>query len=79
MSNGEQLSLPYNLFASKTDIGVCCAIRLDRPIPGFLNGAEWEHRGLLTDAASTPRDFNARAAHEAAGLNSYYLFTALRS
>lgn len=79
MNAEERLSLSYNLFASKADVGVRCAIRLDRPVPSFLNGEEWEYTGLLTDAASAPRDFNATAARSAAGLPGYYLFTALQS
>ncbi|MBX9934883.1 MAG: hypothetical protein K2Y56_25815 [Methylobacterium sp.] len=78
MIHEQQVPLTYNLFASKADVGVCCAIRVDRPVPDFLNGMEWEHRGLLADAASSLRDFNARAAQQAAGLTGYYLFTALR-
>ncbi len=79
MTHGEQRSQPYHLFASKADVGVCCATHLHKPVPRFLNGGEWEYRGLVSDAASTPRDFNADAAQAAASRNGYYLFVMLRS
>ena len=78
MAHLTQLSSPYQLFASRRDIGVCCAVRQDRTMPRFLADETWEFRGCIADATQVPVDLNLRVAQASINLMGYHLFVALR-
>jgi hypothetical protein len=73
-----QLPSPYQLFASRTDEGVLCAVRQDRDVPSFLHGEGWAFSGVLADLNAAPADFDLKAAQAGSALMGYYLFLALR-
>jgi hypothetical protein len=76
MAHDEPLSVSYSLFAQDGEDSLCCAVRQDQPVPGFV--AHWQFRGTVTDSLDAPPDFKPRAAQAATQLTGFYLFVDLR-
>ncbi|GEP03867.1 hypothetical protein [Methylobacterium oxalidis] len=76
MPDEEGSFLSYSLFAKEPDCGLCCAVRQDQPLPGFVEG--WSYAGTIADMREAPPDFRPRAAQAATSLTGYYLFLSLR-
>jgi hypothetical protein len=74
----QYLPQSYNLFLHKLDLGLCCAVPQDEPVPAFIGGG-WELGAVLSQTTGLPRDFNRHAAQAAIRLNGYYLFARLQS
>ena len=70
---------PYQLFASRTDVGVLCAVRQDRAVPSFIHAEAWIFSGVVNDLGAAPADFNFKAAQAGSALTGFHLFLALRS
>jgi hypothetical protein len=64
----------YNLFRSKSETGVYCAVPEDRAVPGFLTGEGWEFSGKAGPQSSAPVGFNGAAAVTGVRFNGFYLF-----
>jgi len=64
----------YNLFRSKSETGVYCAVPEDRVVPGFLTGESWEFSGKADPQSSAPVGFNGAAAVAGVRFNGFYLF-----
>lgn len=79
MDQHAQLPSPYHLFASRTDVGVLCAVRQDQVVPRFIDGEAWTFSGVVTDLDTVPADFDLKAAQAGSALTGYHLFLALRS
>ncbi len=65
----------YNVFRRRQYPALRCAVRQDRPVPGFIHGVIWEYGGTVMEERP-PEGFRpeqAQAATESAG---YYLFRA---
>ncbi|HEV7439384.1 MAG TPA: hypothetical protein VGN94_07120 [Methylobacterium sp.] len=67
----------YSLFAQDQDGGLCCAVRQDQPVPGFVAG--WMFKGVIAEAGDAPLDFKPHAAQAATALTGFYLFHSLRT
>jgi hypothetical protein len=64
----------YNLFRSKCQEGLYCAVPEDRAVPPFVNGDLWEFGGKVDQQLSPPLGFNGNAAHTSVRFNGFYLF-----
>jgi hypothetical protein len=70
----------YNLFLRKQEPDHCCAVRQDKPIPGFVQGGEWEFGGTVEDTgAETPAGFQRSAAQVATQSEGFYIFKVARA
>jgi len=71
-----QLATGYNLFRRRHEPGLCCAVRHDKPVPSFVESAEWEFAGTVYDDGPmpVPVGFKLRAARQATVVNGYYVF-----
>jgi hypothetical protein len=79
MERQDWFASPYRLFSSRTEIGVCCAVRHDQILPAFIHGKSWIFSGIVADPSQAPTDLNLRAAQASTALTGYHLFLALRS
>ena len=64
----------YNLFRSRSESGLYCAVPEDRAVPGFLTGDLWEFSGKADRQGSAPLGFNGAAATAGVRFNGFYLF-----
>ena len=69
----------YNVFRRKQQPALRCAVRQDRPVPGFIQGETWEFGGTIKGSQPTPAGFRPEAATQAMRLTGYYLFHALQA
>ncbi|GJE41234.1 hypothetical protein [Methylobacterium soli] len=67
----------YSLFAQDQEGGLCCAVRQDQAVPGFVAG--WMFKGVIAQAGDAPPDFKPQAAQAATALTGFYLFHSLRT
>ena len=77
MMNQRLAAIRYNLFRRKAEQHLYCAVPEDRPVPKFVDGAEWEYRGRVADDDAPPPGFRDEAAAAAARVNGYYIFQAV--
>jgi hypothetical protein len=70
----DQLRDAYNVFLRKHKPGLCCAVREDMPVPGFLDAARWSYGYTARSKADVPAAFQSEAAHEASSRLGFYLF-----
>lgn len=78
MDRHAKLPSPYHLFASRTDVGVLCAVRQERDIPSFIHDEAWTFSGVVADLDAASADFDLKAAQLGSALTGYHLFLALR-
>ena len=64
----------YNLFRSKGQEGLYCAVPEDHAVPNFVTGDHWEFSGKVDQALSAPLGFNDGAATAGVRFNGFYLF-----
>ncbi len=69
-------AIPYNLFRRRSAPDLFCAVAQAHPVPGFIEGDEWEFVGSATDERDAPLGFQAKEARFGARLNGFYLFLA---
>jgi hypothetical protein len=69
-------TVPYNLFRRRCSPDLLCAVAQAHPVPGFIDGSEWEFIGSAADERDAPQGFQAKEAHFGARLNGFYLFLA---
>jgi hypothetical protein len=74
MRDGETIMTTYNLFRSRSQDIVCCAVPEDRAVPLFLTGATWEFCGKIEQPRAAPVGFDADAATYGVRFNGFYLF-----
>jgi hypothetical protein len=67
-------SLVFNVFRRRANEDLCCAIRLERPLPAFINEAAWEYVGFIGDNDEAPIGFLPQAAWYADQLIGFYVF-----
>ncbi|MGY2049866.1 hypothetical protein [Methylobacterium sp. JK268] len=68
----------YTVFRRKEKPALRCAVRQDRPVPGFVSGDGWEYAGTV-DGETAPAGFRAKAAREATSQVGYYVFYVLNA
>jgi hypothetical protein len=66
----------YDLFRSRDEPELYCAVPEDRPAPAFLGSEPWQVAGQVTEADPMPVGFDREAARIGACLNGFYLFVA---
>ncbi len=64
----------FNLFRSKSEDGVYCAVPEDCAIPRFVTADLWEFSGKIDDGLSAPVGFVGEAAASGIRFNGFYLF-----
>lgn len=64
----------YNLFRSRCETGLYCAVPEDRIVPRFLTGNLWEFSGKADQKILAPVGFNSAAAATGVRFNGFYLF-----
>ena len=64
----------YNLFRSKCQDGLYCAVPEDRTVPAFVKADSWEFGGKVDHALTPPLGFNGTAAKAGVRFNGFYLF-----
>lgn len=64
----------YNLFCSKANEGIVCAVPEEYAVPGFVTERAWAFGGKVDGPASQPTGFDGRAAETAVRFNGFYLF-----
>jgi hypothetical protein len=65
----------YNLFRSRLEPDLVCAVPEDRPVPTFIKAPNWTYAGR-TDAVAQGA-FDPEMARTAVRSNGFYLFVAL--
>ncbi|TXN68122.1 hypothetical protein [Methylobacterium sp. WL6] len=65
----------FNVFRRRQSPELRCAVRQDRPVPLFIDGAVGEFSGTVV-GEKPPAGFQAGEAHEAMLSAGYYLFRA---
>lgn len=65
----------FNVFRRRQSPELRCAVRQDRPVPGFIDGAIWEFSGTVV-GEKPPAGFQSDEAHEAMQGVGYYPFRA---
>jgi hypothetical protein len=66
----------YELFRSRHEPELYCAVPEDRPAPAFLQSDRWQVAGRINEADPTPLGFDREAARIGVRLNGFYLFVA---
>ena len=66
----------YNLFRSRQQPDLLCAVPEDRPLPGFLRWEQWTYERPLRAPDARPAGFHPRAASAGVRFNGFYLFQA---
>jgi hypothetical protein len=69
----------YDLFRSRDEPELYCAVPEDRPAPAFLASQPWQAAGQMAEADPMPLGFDREAARIGACLNGFYLFVAFSS
>jgi hypothetical protein len=66
----------YDLFRSRSEPEIYCAVPEGRPGPAFIYSDRWLPVGRLDEAAPAPLGFDRKAAEIAVRFNGFYLFIA---
>lgn len=66
----------YNVFRHREKPELYCAVRQDKPVPGFLEGTCWAYSHTLQDMAAVPVEFRPVAAEDATRQLGFYVFHA---
>jgi hypothetical protein len=66
----------YDLFRSRHEPELYCAVPEGRPGPAFVHSDRWLPVGRMDEAAATPPGFDRKAARVAVRFNGFYLFIA---
>jgi hypothetical protein len=66
----------YDLFRSRDEPELYCAVPENRPAPAFLGSEPWQVAGRLAEADPMPLGFDREAARIGVRLNGFYLFVA---
>jgi len=66
----------YDLFRSRDEPELCCAVPEDRPTPAFLESEQWQGAGQMDEADPMPLGFDREVARIGVCLNGFYLFVA---
>lgn len=64
----------YNLFRSKGQHALYCAVPEDCIVPTFLTAADWEFSGRLDEGGGRPFGFDMRAADTGVRYNGFHIF-----
>lgn len=64
----------YNLFRSRGQHPLYCAVPEDCIVPAFLTAAVWEFSGRIDERAERPFGFDTRAAAAGVRYNGFHLF-----
>jgi hypothetical protein len=70
------LGTRYDLFRSRSEPELYCAVPEGRPRPVFVHSDRWLPVGRMDEAAPTPLGFDRKAAEVAVRFNGFYLFVA---
>lgn len=74
--NSPVLQSRYNLFRSRHDPGLHCAVPEDRPVPRFIEPETWQFVGLIEETDPLLLGFDRKAATVGVRFNGFYLFVA---
>jgi hypothetical protein len=66
----------YDLFRSRHEPELYCAVPEDWPAPAFLQSDQWQVAGQMDEADPVPLGFDREAARIGIRLNGFYLFVA---
>jgi hypothetical protein len=66
----------YDLFRSRHEPELYCAVPEGRPGPAFVHSDRWLPVGRLDEATPAPLGFDRKAARTAVRFNDFYLFIA---
>ncbi len=66
----------YDLFRSRHETELYCAVPEDRPSPAFIQSDQWQAAGQMDGTAAAPLGFDREAARIGIHLNGFYLFVA---
>lgn len=66
----------YDLFRSRHEPELYCAVPEGRPGPAFVHSDRWLPVGRMAEAASVPLGFDRKVARVAVRINGFYLFVA---
>ncbi|WP_371680064.1 hypothetical protein [Microvirga sp. KLBC 81] len=75
VESSARVSPAYNLFRSRLESDLFCAIPEDRPVPIFIEAPNWTYAGRADALAQGV--FDLEAARTAVRFNGFYLFVAL--
>lgn len=64
----------YNVFSRRHEPAIRCAIVLERPVPSFVQGEEWEFSGTVRPSDPAPPGFRHRRAEDGTRVVGYYLY-----
>lgn len=67
----------WNIFGRTEQAGIRCAIRQDRPVPTFIQGAAWEFVAAIRAGEPVPSWFRLQMARHSMRRLGYYLFLSL--
>jgi hypothetical protein len=67
---------PYDLFRSRHEPELYCAVPEGQPRPAFVYSDRWLPVGRMDEAAPAPLGFDRKAARIAVRFNGFYLFVA---
>jgi hypothetical protein len=68
----------YDLFRSRNEPELYCALPEDWPTPAFVQSDQWQVAGQIDKADPMPLGFDREAARIGMRLNGFYLFVAFR-
>jgi hypothetical protein len=66
----------YDLFRSRHEPELYCAVPRDQPAPAFIRSDQWQAAGQMDEATPAPLGFDREAARIGIHLNGFYLFMA---
>ncbi len=66
----------YDLFRSRHEPELYCAVPGDQPAPAFIRSDQWQAAGQMDGIAAAPLGFDREAARIGIHLNGFYLFVA---
>ncbi len=66
----------FNLFRRRVSPDLVCAVPESQPVPGFIEGDQWEFGGKVT-LCSAPAGFDDTAAEAGVRFNGFYIFQLL--
>jgi hypothetical protein len=67
----------YNLFRSKSEEGLCCAVPESHAVPPFVTGQRWIFGGKVEERSKATPGFDGKAAATSVRFNGFYLFQAM--
>lgn len=66
----------YNVFASRLEPAIQCAIAQGRPVPCFIQAEAWAFTGTVRPSDPSPHGFRHRRAEDATRIVGFYLYYA---